>query len=252
MKTGYKIAIGVASVLGLAGVIIAIASKAKAKTPTGGNARDILSSGSAISDQFDEIYRIAQNTGSNMFGSMSGDQLQKANSTFTSNLTYRDASALISLLNKPSSTWTASDKILFETLTKKWKGPDAPKIVVPNVIVASVPVATYDILADKDYDAKIIVLDGWRNYLLERQKGGFLGLFQKNVPDKNDFDKKFLPISLPEIKQYVSLHMKKDRNVKDDTIMFNIRSKYPVIFKGIKNKIYSLTGEIANSHLQMQ
>jgi len=254
MKTGVKIAIGVASVLGLTAIFVAIASKAKAKAPeTGGNAKEILSSGSAIPDQFDEVYKIAQATGSNMFASMTGDQLQKANSTFTANLTYRDATSLISLLNKPSASWSASEKILFDTLTKKWKGPESPKVVVPNVpaiVLASTTSPSYDVLADSDYDAKVSVLDVWRNDLLQKQKGGFLGIFQKNVPDKNDFNKKFLPISLSDIKQYSSLQMKKDRNVKEDTIMGNVRAKYPNIFKGIQNKIYSITGEIANDNLK--
>ena len=46
--------------------------------------------------------------------------------------------------------------------------------------------------------------------------------------------------------------MKKDRNIKDDTIMGNIRAKYPIIFKGVQNRIYSFDGDIANSHLKMQ
>lgn len=257
MNTSTKIIIAVASALGLTAIIIAISSSAKAKStkPDGtNNAKDILSKGAAISDQFDEIYQIAQKVGSDMFTNSNPTQLERTRSAFESNLTYNDANNLILLLNKPSSTWSASEKIMFDTLTKKWKGPDAPKVVVPNKVIPptakSVP---YDILTDKDFDEKISVLSSWRNALLEKQKKGISGLFQKNIPNENAFNKKFLPISLADIKQYVSLQIKdaKDRDIKGDTIMANIRKKYPTIFNGI-TKIYSLTGEIANERLQTQ
>ena len=256
MNTSTKIIIGVASAIGLTAIIIAISSAAKAKSskPDGtNNAKEILSNGSAIPDQFDEIYRMSQTVGSNLFTNMNGTQLANASSTFEKNLTYKEATSLISLLNKPSGSWSASEKILFDSLTKKWKGPDAPKVVVPNKVIpeALKPAYHYDILTDKDFDAKIPVLSSWRNALLEKQKNGLAGLFQKNIPDVNAFNKKFLPIALADIKQYVSLQTKEGRDIKEETIMSSIRKKYPTVFSGV-TKIYSLTGEIANDSLRTQ
>lgn len=218
--------------------------------------------GMATNDQFQTVYDEAKRISSDMFENLSASQLSAMRSSFTKKLTSAEANMLIYALGKKESDWSVSEKIMVDTILKKWKNTSAmtPR-PLPNVTTNPTlpPVKTttpsYDILSDKEYDQKIPVLTNWRDALLAKSKKGLAGLFEKNIPSKMAFEKKFLPMSLSDLKTYVPLQLteKKDRTVKDEAIMTSIRKKYPKVFTGI-TKIYSFSGveepnDLANGDL---
>ncbi len=209
------------------------------------NANSIIALGNATNEQFEILAKIADKVGSDIFAGSSASQLSSMRTAFTQRLTYKEAQLLTSLLNKKSSDWSVDDRIQFASILKKWRGtPVTPNVTTPTDPKKTAPsVPAYDLLSDPDYDKKILFLDIWRNDLLSKQKKGLGGLFQKNIPAKNSFDKKFLPMSLADIKLYSGLQMteKKNRTLKEETVMTNIRKKYPKVFTGV-TQIYSFDG----------
>ena len=262
MKIGYKILIGSGVALTIGGIAYFTRdswmpkkdSGSKKSNPDGSNnANEIMSHGSATNNQFEMIADTAKAVGSDLFETTSASQLSSMRNTFTSKLSYNEGEKLNALLKKKASDWSVSDKIDFDTLLKKWKGTRPTVTTNPVAPTPKVVPPPYDILADTDYDIKASVLDIWRDSLLQKEKKGLAGLFQKNVPEKKGFYKKFMPLALADMKSYSSAQAKdkNDRSVKEETVLYNIRKKYPHVFNGV-TKIYSFDGtssELANADL---
>lgn len=260
-KTKWFIGIGSALVLGITAFAtkdLWMPKKASLTDPKSNpdgtnNANEILSQGSATERQFQKLADTAKSIGSDMFEGATASQLLTMRNSFTTKLSYKEADRLIALLNKRPSTWSVDEKIDYATLSNKIRiarpstsqgqSQYSPSSMKPERL-------TYDVLSDTEYNSKIPVLDSWRSHLIEQQKKGVAGWFQKNVPSAKDFYKKFLPIKLVDLKQYTALAMvdKEKRTLKDEQVLSNLRDKYDYVFKG-NVKIYSFDGILVDSEL---
>lgn len=248
--TGVLIGVGA-----LAGIGLLIAKFGVKSTPitTGLNQGDLVnpnepsaSSSIATSDQFDKIVDLGKAANSAFFTSATPQQLLNMRNTFSSKFTYDEANDIIRLISKPQSTWKASDTINYAIYMQKWKDaataskPTAPTTDVNKAMPS--PTTTYDVLTDTDYNSKTPILDNW--YSTEQAKNK-KRIFPRRLLSKNDFNSKFLPIGLGDLKQYTSLVLKpeNDRDVKDVTNIKNIRAKYPTIFTSRVVRLYSFNGD---------
>ncbi len=253
MKPGYKILIGVGSLVAIGFLTKDYWMGAKAaevpNTP--------LMGGNATALQFDTLVELGTAKGSSLFANANADKLLTLRNNFISHLSNADAIQLLSLLNKNENTWEASDKINYAALVKKWTGapiPATPNIVakplvsMPVVVAPSIQTGTgYNILKDADYSKKSDVLGKWYDYIKAENKKRFI---PRIVPAKNTFVSRFVPMSLNDLEVYTSLAMKgeKNRDAKEEFTMKNLRAKYPVPFEG-KTVLYSFTGSMSNVQL---
>lgn len=259
----------VAGIGAIAAISIAASKKSDKSTNSTGYLPPVSPDGStsntgnmATNEQFQMLFDEATRLSSDMFENLPASQLSAMRSSFTKKLTAAEANLLLYALRKKESDWTVSEKITVDTILKKWKNAASPApkplpsvTTNPTMPPAKTNAPAYDILSDKDYDQKIPVLTNWRDALIAKSKKGLAGLFEKNIPSKMTFEKKFLPMSLSDLRTYVPLQLidKKDRSVKDEAVMTSIRKKYPKVFTGI-TKIYSFSGveepnELANGDL---
>ena len=78
--------------------------------------------GMATSNQFDDFYKNINAIGSDMFEGSSAQKLADLKNKFLKNLTKEDADKLIDIAKTKEKDWSASQKINFPVLFKKWTG----------------------------------------------------------------------------------------------------------------------------------
>lgn len=150
---------------------------------------------------------------------------------------------------KPMSEGDSTTKSMGEQSTSPKFRIKIPTKVTMSPTFASKGIAPktssqYDVLADKDYDSKMIALAEWRKRMIP--SGGFASTIAFNSIEKQrNFAKKYLPMSLDDIKQYSSLSTSKSKGTREEVMMLNIEKKYPAIFSATSS-FEGYTGNLDN------